>query len=360
MDAANIIKLRLYNSGLLHPPFKTPAEAVAHFGAVQAQDFPAARWSLGLRIRNSSDADILDAYNAGAILRTHVMRPTWHFVTPLDLRWLLALTAPRIKAFAETPNRRIGIDAAMLARSNAAIVTALEQKDYLTRDELKTTLSAIGVETDTQRLAHIIMHAEVSGLICSGPMRGKQFTYALLEKRVPKAPVLDREQALARLASTYFRSHGPAQLEDFTWWSGLPIRDARLALELVKSGLDNSAYAGKTYWFPPPPFVVKMPPAPFMLLLSLYDEYVIAYRDRSVINPSKNIAGLLTSGSTYSAVILTNGVVTGTWKRALEGKAIAIRLSPFADLKPAEKAALEAQVARYGAFAGMETISTWT
>jgi hypothetical protein len=226
MTPPEILKLRLFNSGLSSSPFRSVADAVSHLGAVQAQDYAAAKWALGLRIKDSTDADVEKAFNEGAILRTHVMRPTWHFVMPEDIRWMLALTAPRVKARLAPYNRRLGLDETVLTRSNEAIAKALEGHTYLARQELKTVLVDVGIETDVQRLGHILVRAELDGLICSGPRRGKQFTYALLEERVAKTENMSRDQALATLALRYFTSHGPAQLKDFSWWSGLGDKGA--------------------------------------------------------------------------------------------------------------------------------------
>lgn len=223
-----------------------------HLGAVQAQDFTAAKWALGLRVKNSTNADIEKAFNNGSILRTHVMRPTWHFIMPKDIRWMLELTAPRVKSLLAGSNRMLGLDDTLFAKSNDAIVSALEGHTHLTRLELKTILADNGIETDVQRLAHIIIRAELDGLICSGPRRGKQFTYALLEERAGMTEKMNREKALERLARTYFTSHGPAQLVDFSWWSGLVKKDAQYALDGIKSDLRQATVDGRTYWFSSP------------------------------------------------------------------------------------------------------------
>ncbi|MDQ1255405.1 MAG: hypothetical protein QG646_4691 [Euryarchaeota archaeon] len=154
IDSTEIRKLRLQSTGLINSPFKSVADAVSHLGAVQAQDFAAAKWALGMRIENSTDTDIEKAFNEGKILRTHVLRPTWHFVMPEDIRWMLELTAPRVKAFLAHYNRKLELDEPLFARSNAAIVKALKNHTYLTRKELKTILTDIGIETNVQRLAH--------------------------------------------------------------------------------------------------------------------------------------------------------------------------------------------------------------
>ena len=157
MNTSDILKLRLFNSGLSISPFQNAVDAVSHLGAVQAQDFSAAKWSLGLRIRNSTDKEIEKAFNDGKILRIHIMRPTWHFVLPEDIRWMTELTAPRVKSLLKNNNQKLGLDDALFARSNAAIVKALEGHNYLTRQELKAILTDIGIKTDVQRLAHIVI-----------------------------------------------------------------------------------------------------------------------------------------------------------------------------------------------------------
>ena len=171
---------------------------VAGLGAVQAQDYPAALWALGLRADGATEAVVEQALTAGTILRTHVMRPTWHFVSPADIRWLLALTAPRVKALLAYYDRKLEVDAALLAHSRTVLTQALQGGRHLTRTELGTRLEQAGIAGgDLPRLGHLMMHAELDGLLCSGARRGKQFTYALLEERVPPAPPFTREEALA-------------------------------------------------------------------------------------------------------------------------------------------------------------------
>lgn len=148
MNASDILRLRLHNTGLAHSQFKSADDAVSHLGALQAQDYSAAKWALGLRVKNSTDEDIERAFNEGRILRTHVMRPTWHFVVPEDIRWMQELTAPRVKALLMHYNRKLGLDDELLVRSNAAIVEALQGRTYLTRQELKAILTETGIKTD--------------------------------------------------------------------------------------------------------------------------------------------------------------------------------------------------------------------
>jgi len=354
MNISEIPRLRLYNSGLTHSPFSSAVDAVTHSAAVQAQDFAAAKWALGLRIKNSTDKDIEKAFNDGKILRVHVMRPTWHFIMPEDIRWMLELTAPRIKSILATYNRKLGLDEALFARSNALIARALEGHTYLTRQELKVILADNGIKTDVQQLGHIIVRAELDGLICSGPRRGKQFTYALLNERVPETRRQNRDQSLAELALRYFTSHGPAQLKDFSWWSGLSEKDARAGLDIIKSGLNPATLDRKTYWTFP--HVELIPDPPSALLLSVYDEYTIAYTDRSDISESRDIERMIAMGNALTAVIVLNGKVAGTWHKALKKDSVDISLNPFRKLDNGEREALESEVARYGKFVGIPTV----
>ncbi|WP_440951223.1 winged helix DNA-binding domain-containing protein [Methanosphaerula subterraneus] len=355
MNVSELLNCRLRNTGLRHSPFHRPGDAVNHLGAVQAQDFAAAKWALGLRVKNSTDADIEQAFNGGTILRTHVMRPTWHFVMPEDLRWMLELTAPRVKSLLAGSNRKLGLDDALFAQSNAAIARALEGHTHLTRLELKTVLAEIGIETDLRRLAHIMMWAELDGLICSGPRRGRQFTYALLEERVKESTGFRREEALERLARKYFASHGPAQLEDFSWWSGLPKKDARHALEGIGPGLEQAILDGRTYWFSPHAETTARD-SPSTFLLSLYDEYTIAYKDRRDFSETRDIERMIARGNALTAVIVINGRVAGTWKKALKKRSIEIIVNPFRILNDDEQEAVESEVSRYGKFFGIPAV----
>ncbi len=351
MTPEEIRRLRLSHSGLSHSPFTTGAEAVAHSGAVQAQDFSAAIWSLGLRIRDATASTIEDAYNDGKILRVHVLRPTWHFILPEDLRWMTALTAPGVKSMEAASNRKLGLDPNLFSKSNAAIEKALEGQGSLTRQDLKGTLADIGIMTDVQRLAHIIMQAELEGLICSGPMQGRQHTYALADERIRKSRALTRDQSLAELARRYFRSHGPAQLGDFSWWSGLSRRDAETGLDSIREDLERTLIDGKPYWSPSEDGEV-IPDPPVALLLSMYDEYAIAYTDRSAISDAREIERMIVKGNAMTAVIVLYGKVAGTWEKRVKKDSIEILLNPFRELTDEEQGEVEREVERYGRFFG--------
>ena len=360
-DADNHVKslqiapVRLYSQQLSSPRFKNPVDVVQSFGAVQAQDYYGAKWSVGQRMDGTSiriDDVIEKAFAAGKILRTHIVRPTWHFVTPADIRWLLRLTAPRINASNGHYYRKLGLNEAIFRRSNEAFARALRGNNYLTRDVLRKAVQRAGVVTDGLRFIHLLGRAELDEVICSGPRVGKQFTYALLDERAPEARNLSRDQALAELARRYFRSRGPATLQDFVWWSGLTVADAKAGVEMVKHQLVEEAIDGKTYWLVSSTPTVENP-ARIAHLLPAYDEYLLAYKDRSaMINPLHVRRGRL-GNAVFSQPIVIGGQVIGNWKRELKRDAVIITLNPLIPLSKSETKAVARAAERYSEFLGL-------
>jgi hypothetical protein len=354
----DIVSARPRSQRLHGTPFATAEEAVRRFGAVQAQEYADAKWALALRTRRTSDASIERAFADGAILRTHVLRPTWHFVTPADIRWMLALTGPRISARMTPYNRHLELDADIFRRSLVAIARALRDSAHLTRQELKAVLQRAGIGTGVQRLAHIVMQAEVEGLICSGPRRDGQFTYALLDERVPPARALSRDEALVELTRRYFTSHGPAQVQDFAWWSGLTVGDARAGLAMIDRELQQQVVAGKTYWMSRRARESALPRTAY--LLPLYDEYLIAYRDRSAALDAEAWSRRVAPRDPFSAPVVVNGRVVGGWKRRVKAGTLLITVAPFEPLSRRDRVAVEDAAAPYAGFAGLPLELSWT
>ncbi|MEO8608024.1 MAG: winged helix DNA-binding domain-containing protein [Chloroflexota bacterium] len=358
MNPTDIVRQRLHNQHLTGTSFENPTDVVKWLGAVQSQDYGGAKWALGLRSQGIADDDLDQAFNEGKIIRTHVMRPTWHFVDPVDIRWLLELTAPRVHAYNAYYYRQLELDDALIQRSKATIVNALQGGNYLTRSELGERLQDIGVTADGVRLAYLIGFSELDGIICSGPRKGKQFTYALLDERAPQTKRLEREEALAKLTQRYFTSHGPATIQDFAWWSGLTIADTKMGIEMVKSQLGNEVIDGQTYWF-----TASMSTAPIqdavttLHMLPNYDEYTVAYKDRSAIYDPRNDQYLDARGNfLFNHALVIDGRVRGSWKRTFKKGAALLEFAPFMPLREAEKEALEIESRRYGAFLKMPTI----
>ena len=352
-DLANdraIAHRRLRTQGIAGSRFATAEDVVGWLGAVQSQEYAVAKWSVGQRARGVSEAALDRAIADGTVLRTHVLRPTWHFVLPADIRWMLELTAPRVRAMMASYDRKLELDDALYARSNAAFADALEGGKQLIRKELAVVLLGAGIVAAGQRLGHIVMRAELDAVICSGAPRGKQHTYALLDERAPRARSLPPDDALAELTRRYFTSHGPATLKDYMWWSSLTAGTARRGLEMLDSELERTVVAGRTYWSSATPRG-RREPSPTAHLLQGYDEYVIAYSEsRSVLNVA-SLSGLIPVGRVpFTHAVIVDGQFAGHWRRVVRAQAVTIEVQLRASLDGAQRDALEAAVGRYGRF----------
>jgi hypothetical protein len=342
----NILGYRLYNQQINNPSFKTPLEVVQWMGAVQAQDFAGAKWALGLRLPGWTDHEIEQAFNSGEILRTHVLRPTWHFVSPQDIHWMLQLTAPHIEAASVYQFRRMGLDSKVFSRSNKIIVKAFADTDYQTRDELRTALSNAKIDTSEERFIHLLFKAELEGLICSGPRVGKQFTYALLSKRAPHTKVLSPEEALVELTRKYFKSHGPATVQDYAWWSGLSQKQAKTSIEMVTSEMVREKIGEQEFWsFSQSGVKAKRQS---IHLLPAYDEYTVAYADRSPVLDPKYIQR--SGNGIFKPVVIINGNVLGTWARTLKKSEVNVTVQTFTKSTDVEKKGIQAAINRYSKF----------
>jgi hypothetical protein len=353
MNNSEIAHRRLRNQGLSKIIFKDAVDVVTQLGAVQAQDYAGAKWALGQRLKDSTDAGIDQAFADGSILRTHLLRPTWHFVTPTDIRWLLALTAPRVHAVNAFMYGQTGLDKATLKKSHTVLEKSLRGNNHLTRTELGSALGRAGIIAEGQRLGYIMMSAELDGLVCSGPRKGKQFTYALLEERVPKVKTWTREEALAEFIKRYFATRGPATLQDFTWWSGLTMADAKNGIEMVKSHFASEEINGQIYWFTgsKPPAREKSPTA---YLLPNYDEYFIGFKDRSAIGDTAKQAGIKGDDPALIAhIIILDGQIVGGWRRMLNKNDVFVETSLITKLSTAEKQAVADTAERFGEFLGL-------
>lgn len=355
LSRLDIAHQRLHNQGLSQITFTAPNDVVTWLGAVQAQDYAGAKWAIAQRTKDSSDADLEKEFTNGSILRTHLLRPTWHFVTPADIRWILELTAPRVHAANAYMYRNLELDKITFRRSHTALAKALQGGKQLTRSELKSVLQQAGINADGLRLGYLMMCAELDGIICSGRRRGKQFAYALLEERAPKVQVLKRAEALAELTKRYFKSRGPATLQDFVWWSGLTMADAKKGIQMVKSQFVQEVIEGQSYWFPesgpPVPFREKSPTA---YLLPNYDEYFIGFKDRSAIGEVIRRSDLEAIRPALNAhIVFIDGQIVGSWRRSLRKDAVLLELDLMTNLTKAEKRAIAEAANRYSKFLGL-------
>lgn len=356
MTSLNIAQQRLSNQHIAGGKFEKPSEVVSWLGAVQAQDYLGALWAVGLRMQRSVEAEVEQALAAKTIIRTWPMRGTLHFVAAADIRWLLELLTPRIVAgSARRLRREFGLDEAVFTRSKKLVERALQGGKQLSRNAMYEVLEAGGISTAQQRGLHILWRLAQDGLLCFGARVGKQQTFALLAEWAPTAKALPRDEALAELARRYFTSHGPATLQDFAWWSGLSAADAKAGLEMVKSQFVQEVIDGQTYWLSSSgPAVKEIAPAAY--LLPAYDEYTVAYKDRSaVLNPAYAEQANYGHGI-FNPTIVVDGQVVGTWKRAIEKDSVVITPSYFTKLTKAQTRAVADAAEHYGKFLGAAVV----
>ncbi len=344
---------RMHNQRLAGPPFGAPEDVAGWLVAMQAQDFGPGKWSIGERAEGVSDADIDKAFADGAILRTHVLRPTWHFVRPADIRWLLALTGPRVQAQNAHYYRRLGLDADILDRCNKLLIDALRGGNHLTRKELVPVLRGPGVEEKGFGLGYVLMNAELTGVVCSAAPKGRQQTYALLEERVPDTTTLDPDEALAELVVRYFTSRGPATAKDLRWWSSLTLAEIDRGLDMVGSRLQREVVDGVPYWSAPATTTPPPPGSPTIHLLQVYDEYFMGYSEsRGLADGDGRWLSWVGERFDTNGIILLDGQIAGRWKRRRTQRSVLIEASFYRPLAGAEKEALQAAAERLGEFLG--------
>jgi hypothetical protein len=352
MKTLEVARLRLQTQGIGVSRFENPADVVRWFGAVQAQDYLGALWALGLRLPGVVEAAVEGAVVDRSIVRTWPLRGTLHFVAAEDVRWFLDLSGARTVARAAGRYRQLGLDEATFAKSRRVIVRALERGGQLTRAELAAALERSGVATDGQRLIHLLNRSALEGLTCYASRRGKQFTFALLDEWAPPSKRLSREEALAELTGRYFRSHGPATLEDFVWWSGLTTADARAGLEAEGGRLRREVCDGQTYWLSSTEADAGGA-RPAAHLLPAFDEYTVAYKDRAAVLHPSHTRRPDAATAVLGPTVVLDGRAVGTWKRTPKRDTVFVETSLWTTLKRTERSALEAAAQRYGEFLGL-------
>jgi hypothetical protein len=333
------------NLGLTGPGFDRPEDAVRWLGAVQSQDYGPAKWSVGMRTTSATDASLDRAYAEGTILRTHVLRPTWHFVLPEDIRWILRATAPRVHQLNAFIYRQQGLDEKVRRHATDVIAEALRGGKSLTRKEIGLVLDAAGIDVSGLRLGLLAMHAELEAIVCSGPPRGKQHTYALLDERAPGARRLSDEEALAELTLRYFTSHGPATAKDLAAWASLTLAQVTRGLDLVAGRLERIDLDGVSYWFTDQA-PDDVPPSPLVHLLQAYDEYAMGYGPTRALH-------LPAERPVYNLTVLLDTRLAGHWKRTVTRSAVTIQVAQYTPLTRTQLKALGAQADRHGRFLGL-------
>lgn len=384
MRRPDISRQRLINQGLVRTALKTAGEVVARLGAVQAQDYAASKWGIAQRTSGLTDAQIEKEIEDATIVRTHVLRPTWHFVAAADIGWMLALTGPRVHAANAYWYRFLEVNDAVARRGRGVIEKALRDGRHLTRAELGQALTSAKIQVENpSRLACIVMRAELDGVICSGARRGKQFTYALLEERVARPAALERDAALFELARRYFTTRGPATIADFAWWSGLTKTDAKRGVEAAathlahqshlmhqshlahqspleqQSLLEHQSIEGRSYWFPAPERLVRIS-SPLAHLLPNFDEYFVGLKDRAAFGARLESSGVKPRTSALSGhALVVSGQIVGGWRRTLVGEAVVIEPKPLIRLTDAERRGIGVAARKLGRFLALPARIRW-
>lgn len=340
--ALSILGQRLFAQKISHPNKATPEDIVFYMGAMQAQEFAMAKWAIGLRMPAATETLIDTAFNDGKILRTHLLRPTWHFVSQADIRWLLQLTAPRVHQANAYMYRQSELDASVFLKATGIIEKMLQGNCYLTREELQTGLAQKKIVADGFRLAYIMMYAELEGIICSGPRMGNQFTYALIEERVPPQKNITREDALRTLLLRYFTSRGLATAKDFSYWSGLTLAETNKGIKSADNLFHIERINNEEYYYTS---LHKTLPALRTFLMPDYDEYGASYKNRDVLR-HPGFSGQIT----FNRMVVLDGLIIGTWKRDLKAGTVNVDLSLNITPNPKQVKQLQAAAETYSTF----------
>ena len=354
----NIYKQRIFNQQISKTNFKTPAEVLSWLGAIQGQDFAGAKWSIGLRLPGTTESEIEKAMDNMNIVRTWLMRGTLHIAFAKDIRWILELLSPKIIKGGAGRFRQLELDEGIFKKSRKIITKILQNKNHLTRNEIFTVLKKSGISTTGQRGIHIIWKFALEGLICFGPLKGRQQTFVLLDEFLPETKKINREAALSELAIKYFFSRGPATLQDFVWWSGLKLTGAKMGLDSIASQLNKESIYGQTYWFKT--IESKITNKSGIFLLPGFDEYLLGYKGKygtleemhaQKICPGKN--------GIFNPTIVSNGQIVGIWKRTFKKKEVIITPEPFFQFSESEIKSFKKAAIFYGRYLEIPMKMNW-
>lgn len=351
MDISSLLLTRVANQQLLESDFKTPHDLVSWMGAVQAQDYNMGKWAVGVRLSGITDKDVEEAANKGEIIRTHILRPTWHFVAREDIHWMLQLSAPRLRPILYSAEKELKLREDIVSKSNMLVLEILENEPDLTRQEIGERLEQKGLSLDSIRINYIMFRAEIEGLVCNGVVRGKKQTYDLLERKAPrKNEFFDKDEALEKLARKYFNSHGPATLQDFIWWSGLTGTEAKRAVEILKPDYSFCTLNEQVYIFNES-LGFKHPEKDVIHLLPAFDELFVSYKDRKEILDYEHQKKVIVSNGVFKPTVFLNGKIIGIWNRVVKTKGIISEITCFKNPSKKVHSLMEKASKEYGVFA---------
>lgn len=328
MNVPELLYMRLQNQLLGSHELKEPQDIVSWMGAMQSQTFDLARWAIGIRLQSKSVEDVNEALNTGKIIRTHILRPTWHFVSADDFYWMFDLSNPRLKSACRSSCKIHKADESLIYKCIPVVEKALLGGKHLIKQEIVELLSFQGFSVDNQFVTLVLSCAEIEGVLVNGRLRGSKHTYTLVEEWNPRKKTLHRDEALLLLARKYFTSHGPATIQDFTWWSGLTLTECRKALEMAKEELVCERVNGRDFWLRSDSKIASVADLS-TLLLPPFDEYVVSYKDRSEFIEEGHYGKVMTKNGLFSPTVMLDGEIVGSWKKTAQKEALHIDLSFF-------------------------------
>jgi hypothetical protein len=353
MTSNEISKARIFSQRIDSQEFKSPNKIVRWMGAIQAQDYSMAKWAIGVRLKNPTESEVESCIDKGEIIRTHLLRPTWHFVSPEDIYWMLQLSASKIKSSAKSRHKQLELTGSIIKKAELILEKSLLKEKSLSREEISKEFHKSKIRTDENRLSHIMLSAELDGIVCSGSLKKNKLTYSLLSERVPHKIELSREESITELTRRYFLSRFPATLNDFVWWSNLSVTEARAGMESVKTDFIIETIDSVKYWIPES-YTNKILKKPSVHLLPAFDEFLISYKDRrsslTLINNIKTIS----DNGIFHPPIVENGQVTGLWKRTILKNKVIIETNYFTPQDNSIRNLIEKNIRKYGQFLGKD------
>lgn len=353
MNNDDLVNRRLQNQKIDGIKAEMPEEAVGWMGAIQAQEYDHALWAVGVRMMNATRKDVEQAIVEKRIIRTWPMRGTLHFVLPEDARWILNLSRQRMRQKSQSRLKELNLDDQLIEFCKGVLLEELKDERLRTRQELFALLEREGIDTKDQRGYHILGQLAQDGLISMGPMVEKKQFFMLLENVAPQLPEVPRDEALGKLAKRYFTSHGPATVQDFAWWAGLLIEDARIAIEMSRDKLMPEIIGEKEFWVSADEAKIIINHEPQVKFLPSFDEYLIGYKDRSEVLKHELTAEVIPSkNGMFSPIIVVDGKVAGIWKRTIRKSGVGLDLS-FSIPFPYEKDLIYKEANRYSDFIGL-------
>ena len=346
--------------GLASP--QSVGEVVTHLGAMQAQDNASGMWSLGLRLLGSTVTDVTAALEQREALRTWPMRGTVHLVPARDARWMLATTGVRTLRARAGRRAELGLDDSVAERAMDVMGQELAGGGRMSRSALLDAVTRRDIPISGQLGYHLIVYASLRGLIATAPDVDGEQTFVLLDEWVPNPFEREGDDALATLATRYFRSHGPTTMKDFAGWTGLTLADSRRGVAAAGDALATADHAGVPVHLDPQLLDAHaaLPPDDEVHALPGFDEYLLGYKDRRLMLEPGDLDAVVPGGNgIFRSTFVRGGRVLGTWTRATKGKKAVVTVIPLRPLGTRDRQAVEESLRPWAQFAGVSLEVMW-